>query len=141
MSMRPCEHRLMKHKQDLNGVLRNPTHLINKSSESNNRDPRHSLSERKGRSPTDRSLVPCRSRFKSSGALSFRTRTPKHAPAIIAFGHALRIQSAEFWLRLGEPLEALAEIEALPQHLRRNSRVHQLQMGATSAAKLFQAAP
>jgi hypothetical protein len=144
MSMWSCEHWRMTNKTqqlDAGAAPRNVAPL-NNSSGSNNRDPRHSLPERKSKLPTDGSLaLPCRSRFKPNGALSFRTRTAKQAPEITSFEHALRIQSAEFWLRLGEPLEALAEIESLPQNLRRNSRVHQLQMGATIAAKAFQADP
>jgi hypothetical protein len=53
----------------------------------------------------------------------------------IALEHAVRAKSAELWLRLGEPLEALAEIENVPQRLRRNFWVHKLHAAALRAAE------
>jgi hypothetical protein len=82
---------------------------------------------------------PCRSRFKAAGGGSLRNGccTPAHGP--FTFEQAFRIQSAEFWLRLGEPLEALAEIECLPQSLRRVPRIHKLHAYAIESARTFQA--
>jgi hypothetical protein len=35
----------------------------------------------------------------------------------VSFQDAVRIQSAEFWLRLGQPREALGELQRLPRRL------------------------
>lgn len=53
--------------------------------------------------------------------------------------HAVRAKSAEFWLRLSEPLEALAEIENVPHWARRNSWVHRVHAAAVCAARDFEA--
>jgi hypothetical protein len=81
----------------------------------------------------------CSSRFKSISFGATESYVPRHPPAVIALEHALHIKSAEFWLRLGEPLEALAEIEGLPLRVRMNSWVHKLHAAATWAAREFQA--
>jgi hypothetical protein len=42
-----------------------------------------------------------------------------HQPLVngrFSLSHAIRVKSAEYWLRLGEADEALRELEALPKH-------------------------
>jgi len=80
----------------------------------------------------------CKSRSRSEKR---RSTTPAfsdaHSP--LALEHALHIKSAEFWLRIGEPLEALADLENLPESARGNSWVRKIHASAIRAAKEFQA--
>jgi len=60
---------------------------------------------------------PCKHRFKQQ-LRSFENsgRDPVPQPEI-HLSDALRIKSAEFWLKLGETEQALLEIRSLPEHL------------------------
>jgi hypothetical protein len=80
--------------------------------------------------------LPCMSRFKLGALRGFQASVTRPAPTVIAFEDALRIKSAEFWLRLGEPLEALADIQELPPSVRRSSWVHRLHAAATRAVTM-----
>src|SRR5262249_36926039 len=81
---------------------------------------------------------PCMARFRSHCAKPLRTRIPTAGPVVISFEQALRIKSAEFWLRLGEPLEALADLQDLPETVLRKALVHQLHAAASRAVREYE---
>jgi hypothetical protein len=56
----------------------------------------------------------------------------------VCLAHALHGKSAEFWLRLGEPFEALAELENVPYAVRRNGWLHRLDIASRRAARAFE---
>jgi hypothetical protein len=57
--------------------------------------------------------------IKSNARRSGRHKPGRHQPSPnkdrLPLSHALRIRSAEYWLRLGEADQALRELEALPK--------------------------
>jgi hypothetical protein len=50
----------------------------------------------------------------------------------LALSHAIRVKSAQYWLILGEPLDALAELQLLPEAARRNPQATKVMLSATS---------
>jgi len=42
------------------------------------------------------------------------------APAPISLKNAVRLRSAELWLQLGQPMEALSELRQVPLRIRRH---------------------
>jgi hypothetical protein len=40
----------------------------------------------------------------------------------ISLRNAVRLRSAEFWLRLGHPMEALSELQRLPLRIRKHPK-------------------
>jgi hypothetical protein len=54
---------------------------------------------------------------------------------------ALRVKSAEFWLKLGEPTQALRELNALPAWTRRHPWAIQVLLSAVRAARELGAFP
>jgi thioredoxin-like negative regulator of GroEL len=48
---------------------------------------------------------------------------------------ALCVKSAEYWLKLGQPAQALAVMEALPESMQRHSWVVKVRVAAVGAAK------
>ena len=53
----------------------------------------------------------------------------------LSMSHALRVKSAEYWLRLGQPLEALMELGNLPEETRDHPWVLRVLVSAMEAAK------
>lgn len=54
-------------------------------------------------------------------------------PHSMSLPNALRIKSAEYWIKLGQPLQALIELQRLPKAARKNPwamRVHMRALGA-----------
>jgi len=49
--------------------------------------------------------------------------------------HALRVKSAEYWLMLGEPFEALAELQMLPDPVKRDPWVVKVMVYAAGALR------
>jgi hypothetical protein len=82
--------------------------------------------------------VSCGPRMKAVGLFHPQPSLATYVP--LPLEDAMRAKSAELWLRLGEPLEALAELENMSPGRRRNSWVHLLQAAATRAARSFGAA-
>ena len=62
-------------------------------------------------------LWPCRHRFKFLHGNVQHSNPAAAAQQEIGLDEAIRIQSAEFWLRLGQPEAALLELKALPEGL------------------------
>jgi hypothetical protein len=91
-----------------------------------------SAPEIQGREP---SACFCAARLKPQGQKWLRTphRYTEYVP--VPLEYAVRAKSAEFWLRLSEQLEALAEIENVPHAARRNGWVHRLHEAAVRAAR------
>jgi hypothetical protein len=52
----------------------------------------------------------------------------------ITFGDALRVKSAEFWLQLGQPLQALNELRNLPEGAYNNPWTKKVLQSASRAA-------
>jgi hypothetical protein len=57
----------------------------------------------------------------------------------LSFCHALQVKSAEYWLILGEPFEALAELQTLPDVAKRDPWVLKVMVKATGMARARQA--
>src|SRR5207249_4746430 len=78
---------------------------------------------------------PCKTRFKSC---SRRTDAPSACPVAhdpIALKHALKIKSAEFWLKLGQPDQALLEIKSLPERLQKHPSVIKAHLAVVRASR------
>jgi hypothetical protein len=88
--------------------------------------------ETQGREP---SASFCAARSRSLGQKWLRRPQIYSADVPVRLEHAVRAKSAEFWLRLSEPLEALAEIENIPHPARRKGWVHRLHEAAVRAAR------
>lgn len=77
----------------------------------------------------------CEARLKAQQPGGFRA-PPSAPPGIpLPLNHAVCVKSAELWLRLGEPLEALSEIENVPHSFRRNIWLHRLHVIASREAQ------
>ncbi len=57
----------------------------------------------------------------------------------IALKDALRVKSAELWLRLGQPLQALLELEQLPRRARRHPWATEVFISAFETARVYYA--
>jgi hypothetical protein len=62
-------------------------------------------------------------------------RVPNAARSQLSLSHALRVQSAEYWLELGEPEQALRELERLPEGSRSHPRAIRAGMAAVAALR------
>jgi hypothetical protein len=63
--------------------------------------------------------------------------TPREAETLqgqLRLKDALRVKSAEYWLRLGQPEQALLELESLPKSVRRLPWVLKVHVAAVHAA-------
>ena len=65
---------------------------------------------------------PCIVRFKAPPLRQWKFEETAPSLDQLPFEHALRVRSAEFWLKLGKPDEAIMEL----RRLSRNSRRHPL---------------
>ena len=63
------------------------------------------------------------------------------AQANIALKDALRIKSAEFWMQLGQPIQALLELEHLPKRARKHPWARQTFLIAFHIARQFHEHP
>jgi hypothetical protein len=136
MSKWPCQNGGMNRKENLLqtqrvGAPRN-RHSLEKDLKVINSN------DEAGEAFADLPAMPCKSRFKSRCGSVQRSGFACNL-TLIPMDQAMRIKSAELWLRLGEPLEALGDIESLPQSLRRHSWVHKLHSSAMRAARDFEA--
>ena len=75
----------------------------------------------------------CGPRLKSRARFRPQPTLATYVP--LPLEEAIRTQSAELWLRLGEPFEALAELANMSACRRRNSWVHRVQAAALHAAR------
>jgi hypothetical protein len=81
------------------------------------------------------SPMPCRSRFKYPHGRSSRSGVHKGSQTPTGLEDSLRVKSAEFWLKLGQPLQALIEIQNLPDALRNRPPVLQVHLAAIAAIR------
>ena len=58
---------------------------------------------------------------------------PKIARHGLPLHHALRVKQAEYWLELGEPVQALAQLKTLPASAEKNGWALKVQMAAVHA--------
>lgn len=59
----------------------------------------------------------------------------------IRLRYAMRVKSAEFWIRLGEPGQALLELQHLPEEIKQNPWVVKVMVSAAGAASRWQQLP
>ena len=59
--------------------------------------------------------LPIKSNARRSGRHKLGRHQARAGKSRLPLSHALRVRSAEYWLRLGEVDQALRELEALPQ--------------------------
>ena len=78
---------------------------------------------------------PCRARFKGRLPRSEKSENNATPQPQIGLSHAIRIKSAEFWLKLGESEQALLEIRALPERLQKHSSVLKIHLAIVRAAR------
>jgi hypothetical protein len=55
--------------------------------------------------------------------------------SMFSLGHALRVKSAEFWLELGQPAQAILELQKLPRSARRQPAVVKALVSATGTLR------
>jgi hypothetical protein len=75
----------------------------------------------------------CRSRFKSPGSGKGPVVRIEIDSSDMPLECALRVKSAEFWLKLGNPTQALKEIQNLPERMQKRPwplKVHLAAIGA-----------
>jgi len=75
---------------------------------------------------------PCRNRFKRRSWTIPALHTAKPE---LSFEEALQVKSAELWLKLGHPEEALREIRTLPESLQKHAAVLKAHLDAVRAAR------
>ena len=56
----------------------------------------------------------------------------------LSLGNALRVKSAEYWLKLGQPIQALMELENLPENAKTNPWAVKLMVSAVGAVREMQ---
>ena len=78
---------------------------------------------------------PCKARFKGRLPRSEKSENNAAPQPQIGLSHAIRIKSAEFWLKLGESEQALLEIRALPERLQKHSSVLKIHLAIVRAAR------
>jgi hypothetical protein len=75
-----------------------------------------------------------------AGALNVKLEVTPAQQLNVELSDALRIKSAEFWLKLGEVEQALLEIKSLPESLHNHPWIIRIQLAivrATSQAKEY----
>ena len=77
----------------------------------------------------------CRSRFKSPDSRFGTVVRTERTPGEIPLECALKIKSAEFWLKLGDPTQALLEIQDLPEFLQTHPWPLKVRVAATGAIR------
>lgn len=60
---------------------------------------------------------------------------------VLPLGAALRVKSAEYWLELGEPAQAMKELECLPSATRRHPWVIKTLVNAIGALRRSGSSP
>ena len=79
---------------------------------------------------------------KLNGAQRPRNSSGRNGSSKLPLNHALRVKSAEYWLKLGESAFALVELQKLPQEAQKHPkamRVHLAVMHALREANDFSA--
>ena len=77
----------------------------------------------------------CRSRFKSRTNGIGKVIHPEIDSGDIPLECALRVKSAEFWLKLGDPTQALIEIQNLPERMQKHPWPIKVQLAAIGAIR------
>jgi hypothetical protein len=77
---------------------------------------------------------PSTCRLESTAGARARVREPNTYQGQLRLSHALRVKSAEYWLKLGEPEQALLELRALPKSVQSLSCVLKVHLAAVHAA-------
>jgi len=76
----------------------------------------------------------CKARFKLTHRRSVARTSCSLAKNPIALKHALKVKSAEFWLKLGQPDQALREIKSLPEEVQNHPSVIKAHLAIVRAA-------
>jgi len=77
----------------------------------------------------------CRARFKLLGHAAGRSETKFAANKDITFDDAIRIKTAELWIKLGQPEQAILELRSLPEQLQHHSWVLKTHLAAIRACR------
>ena len=77
----------------------------------------------------------CKARFKRFGGEQNKPNRAAVPQEEIALDDAIRIKSAEFWLKLGQPDQALLEIKSLPERLRNHPWVLKAHLAVVRASQ------
>ena len=78
---------------------------------------------------------PCKARFKSFGRGSHKPNNATASESQIRLEDAIRVKAAEFWLKLGQPEQALLEIKSLPERLQKHPSVVKVHLAVMRAAR------
>ncbi len=69
------------------------------------------------------------------------TPTPNEPPIRWSLSHALRLKAAEYWLQMGEPNQALQELDRLPKTTWGDPRVIKARLAAVGILRKMNALP
>jgi hypothetical protein len=78
---------------------------------------------------------PCRSRFKVGGGQTAGIALATEQPLDMPLEPALKVKGAEFWLKLGQPVQALIELDHVPKHLQEHPKLLKLRITAIGAIR------
>lgn len=76
-----------------------------------------------------------RSKGNGPGEVGGGVDAEDNAAGEISMADGLRVKTAEYWLKLGEPTEALIELEGVSESVRRLPSVVKVQLAALRAAR------
>ena len=77
----------------------------------------------------------CKTRFKLSRRRCAARTSCSVAQKPLALKHALKVKSVEFWLKLGQPDQALLEIKSLPEKFQNHPSVLKAHLAIVRAAR------
>jgi len=81
---------------------------------------------------------PCKSRFRYRLSTDHQMGNQPPQQPEVELGEALRIKSAEFWLKLGEVEQAILEIRTVPEPLQKHPSVVRLRLAIVRATSQSQ---
>jgi len=77
----------------------------------------------------------CKTRFKLADHRSAARTSCPVAQKPLLLKHALKVKSVEFWLKLGQPAQALAEIKSLPEKFQNHPSVIKAHLAVVRATR------
>ncbi len=78
---------------------------------------------------------PCKTRFRFFRRGSHKSDNARASQSQIGMEDAIRVKSAEFWLKLGQPDQALLEIKSLPEKPQSHPSVKKAHLAVVRAAR------
>jgi len=80
-------------------------------------------------------VFPCSSRFKSTSGRTSGAPRSASQESPMNLEYALKVKSAEYWLKLGQPLEAMIEIQDLPGRVQKDPWLLRIHLAAMAALR------